>query len=94
MMAGHRLSRHGEARAQQRGYRHRDVGLIIEYGTPTHEGYILRRKDVNEVEREIKRLLDRLHHLAGSAAFIGDDTIRTVFRPRKAQRQRMLRGVA
>jgi len=86
---------HARARVRQRAYRERDVALIIQYGRPTQDGHLLLRKDVEQLRRELKRLLDRLDHLAGSAVFSGDDgSVLSVYRPAKAKRRRMTRGAA
>jgi hypothetical protein len=49
------FTRHFETRLQQRGYRYRDVELVMESATETPDGLFLRRKDVDqEVERLIR----------------------------------------
>ena len=47
------LTRHAITRMHQRGFRPSDVGLVLELGTPTHDGILLSRKDV---EREVAAL--------------------------------------
>ena len=77
-----RYSKHGQRRANQRGFRGVDVEMIRLYGTPVAdrkaEVYLLRNKDV---EREIsarKKEIQRLEHMRGCKVVIADNQLVTV----------------
>ena len=57
------LTKHVQARCQQRGIKEADLALIYRYGTETKKGVILTRKDVAAVEREVKKLINSLSKL-------------------------------
>ena len=52
---GYRLTRHAERRCAQRGYRAKDLELILEYGTRTAEGVLLRHRDIRAHVEELRR---------------------------------------
>ena len=85
-----RPSRHAEERARQRGYRLSDVPLIAEYGTPVHDGFILTPRDVERVQGEMKRLLDRLRRLVNVFVPVAEDTAMSIYRPATPKRRRRL----
>lgn len=50
-------------------------------------GIVLKRKDVQALERQYKRLIGRLYKLENSFLATDGDTMITVFRPTKRQRR-------
>lgn len=84
------ISKHARRRLQQRGYRESDIDLILQSGEEGPEAYVLKSKDVDRVERELKWRISRLRRLQGSAVIVQEDTVLTVYRPDKARRRRLL----
>jgi hypothetical protein len=87
------LSRHADARLQQRGVRASDVALVVAHGTPVRDGYLLRARDVAAAEAELKRAIARLQRLRGTFVAVAEDTVLSVYRPCKVRRRKLL-GVA
>ena len=85
-----RRTRHVEERAQQRGFQSGDLDLVAQLGTPTEDGVVLRRRDVDQVRTVLRRLLADLERLEGSAVIVQDDAIVSVYRPERKQMKRML----
>ena len=84
------VNEHIRSRCQQRGIRERDLNLITLFGTATPKGLILTRKDIAAVEREAKRLLNRLSHLQDVFVATDGGTMKTAFRATRRQRRREL----
>ena len=90
-----RYTKHGEHRANQRGFRGNDVELIRRCGTPVEdrnaEVYLLRNKDV---EREIsarKQEIQRLEGMRGSQVVIIDNQLVTVLHTSRSHEKSLLR---
>ena len=81
------LTTHVQARCQQRGVKERDLDLIVQYGTETPNGLILTRKDIAEVEREVKRLMNRLSRLQDVFVATDGKTMKTTYRATRRQRR-------
>ncbi|MCY4642367.1 MAG: hypothetical protein OXC41_06690 [Gammaproteobacteria bacterium] len=86
----HTLTRHIRTRCQQRGIKERDLKLVAQFGTETPKGLILTRKDVAEVEREAKRLMNRLSRLQDVFVATEGETMKTAFRATKRQRRTLM----
>jgi hypothetical protein len=84
------LSRHAEERARQRGYRESDLALILDFGTPVHDGYVVTPKDVAAFEAWAKQTAVRMRKLSGSFVSVAESTITSVYRPAKPKRRRLL----
>jgi len=83
------LTCHAITRCQQRGFKENDIALVAEYGTPTTGGILLTGKDILKVEREYKKVLNRLQKLKDTfLATTDDDLVKTVFRATRKQRRR------
>ena len=48
-----KLSNHARLRCAQRNYRAHDLDLIMAFGTPTAEGYLMRDKDVRNAIKDL-----------------------------------------
>lgn len=81
------LTKHIRVRCQQRGIQEHDLKLVAQFGTETSKGLILTRKDVAEVEREAKRLVNRLSRLQDVFVATEGETMKTAFRATKQQRR-------
>lgn len=103
-----KLSRHAITRLRQRGFRPRDVDLVVEHGTVTHDGILLSRKDVEreiellrkqlakrpqrpEKSATIRRRIGQLERLSGTAVYIEEGTVVSVYRPCPERCSRMIR---
>lgn len=85
------ITEHASRRIRQRGFRDRDVGVILENGTPTHEGVLLTGKDVAERVTEYRRRIAELERLRGAAIFLKDGQVLSVYRPGAVKVRRMIR---
>ena len=85
-----KLSRHGEIRFSQRGVRPADLDLIIEYASEVDDGLLIMRRDVQRIEADMKKQLDRIQKLEGKYIVIRDDTIVTAFHLRNRQSKTLL----
>ncbi len=86
-----KITRHADKRMRQRGLSEEDVALIIEFGTETPQGFLLREKDVAELERQMKQRLQTLHRLVGKHVVADGDTVITAFHTTEKQMRRLLR---
>ena len=89
-MAAPVFSSHAEERLRQRGYRERDVRLVLECGTPTPDAVLLTGKDVAREVAECRRRIARLEKLRGTAVFLAEETVVTIYRPDRERTKRLL----
>lgn len=82
------LSKHAAERVRQRGYRERDIDLVLEHGQPVPNGVLLTARDVARAEAELKRKLARLERLKGTFIAVKGETVLSVYRPGKVRRVR------
>ncbi|MGH0038284.1 MAG: hypothetical protein ACQGVK_24900 [Myxococcota bacterium] len=87
-MGGVEISKHAAERVRQRGYRERDLDLVMEYGQVVQSGYLLAGRDVARAEAELKRKLARLQRLKGTFVAVKEATVLSVYRPRSVRRIR------
>ena len=87
-----RFSKHAMIRMQQRGRSDDDIDAIMSFGTQTRDGYLLRRRDVDERTRALKKEIERLHRLRGWAVITGDGgAVVTLYPAHRKKQSRMLR---
>jgi hypothetical protein len=86
-----KLTKHAETRMNQRGFRERDIDLILRYGTECKDGVILEGRMVNRRVMELKREMAALERLAGSYAVTDGKTVKTVYRAGRRKRRAQLR---
>ena len=67
-----------------------DLDLILDHGTQAEDGCVLTRRDINEYEARVKRELQRLWHLEGTAIIEQGGTIVSVYRTTKRKRRDLL----
>lgn len=82
------LSKHAAERVRQRGYRERDIDLVLEHGQPVPNGVLLTARDVAHAEAELKQKLARLERLKGTFVAVKDETVLSVYRPGNVRRIR------
>lgn len=61
------FSEHARQRCAQRNFRDQDLALVFRYGTPTHEGVLMRDKDVEAALGDLRIELQRLQKLERAA---------------------------
>ncbi len=90
-----RYTKHGDKRANQRGFRGTDVELIHRCGTPVEdhqaEVYLLRNKDVEQEISALKQLIQRLEHLRGCKVVFADNQLVTVHHTTRTHEKALLR---
>lgn len=86
-----RLTAHAQARVRQRGYRGDDLDLVLQHGTAGAEAAVLTRLDVDHRVRALKKEIQALERLSGTAVVTGGEAVKTVYRPDKRRMRRMLR---
>jgi len=91
-MSALRMSDHAIQRFAQRGFRLEDAELIMEIGSEVDDGYLIRSKDLQEVERAAKAFLDRIRRLKGARVVVAGKTVVTGYRPSKRRCKDLLRA--
>jgi hypothetical protein len=87
------LTRHAAARMAQRGIPAKDADLIALIGTEVGDGYLVRSKDIQAAEREVKKLLARIRRLKGKRLVTAEGRIVTAYSATQRQERRLLRRV-
>jgi hypothetical protein len=85
------LTRHAISRMDQRAIADKALELIMSIGTEVKDGYLVRAKDCQAVERQLKRLIDQVWRLKGKRVIITRDRIVTAYHARRAKERRLLR---
>ena len=84
-------TQHAVVRMEQRGIPAQDAELIVLIGTEVDGGYLVRSKDVQAAEREIKRLLARIRRLRGKRLVIAEGRIITAYQATCRHQRGLLR---
>jgi hypothetical protein len=85
------LTNHAAIRMAQRGIIPKDSELIVLIGTEVDDGYLVRNKDYQDVERFVKGFLKRLRRVVGKRLVVKHNRIVTAYRPCNHYRRRLLR---
>lgn len=91
-MSALQMSDHAIQRFAQRGFRLDDAEIIMQLGSEVHDGYLIRSKDLQEVERAAKAFLDRIRRLKGARVVIAGETVVTGYRPSKRKCRDLLKA--
>lgn len=90
------LTRHGEARMRQRGYRDADVALVLNAATRVaDDAYLLTNQDAAREIARRKREIQQLERLRGSKIIVEGTTLITLYHAtaaQKGQNRRKRRG--
>jgi len=86
------LTRHAAMRLAQRSMKLKDADLIALVGTQVEDGYLVRAKDYQEIETELKRLLQRLRRIVGKRLIVVDGQVVTAYHASRRYHRRLLRG--
>lgn len=92
MMNAMHLTAHAEMRMSQRGLVNGDIELIKWIGTEVEGGYLVREKDFQALERELKQLRDHARRLVGKRLVVEGDNIVTAYHAVRSKERRLLRG--
>lgn len=85
------VTAHAATRMAQRAIRGDDLELITWIGTEVEGGYVIRKRDYQAVERQLKLLMVRLRRLQGKRVVIADGRTVTVYHARQTKERRLLR---
>jgi hypothetical protein len=90
-MNGLKLTSHAIYRAAQRNISESDIELVLTYGSEVPNGYLIRGKDFQALEREMKDQMRRLRRLVGKRLVVVDGRIITTFHATRNEVRRLLR---
>lgn len=85
------LTNHAAVRMAQRGIAIKDAELIALVGSEVDDGYLVLDKDCQEVERELKALLERIRRLRGKRLVTSNGRIVTAYHVSRRQERRLVR---
>lgn len=85
------LTKHAVVRMAQRGICVDDADLIAMIGTEVGDGYLVLAKDCDEVERELKKLRDRIRRVRGKRLVVAGGRIVTAYHAPKNFERQLLR---
>jgi hypothetical protein len=86
------LTRHAVVRMGQRAIREDDVDLIVLIGTEVEGGYLVRSKDRQAAERQLKQLLNQVRRLDGKRVVVADGRVVTAYHAEPAKERSLLRA--
>ncbi len=90
-----KYTKHGDQRANQRGFRGNDAGLIRRCGTlvPDRQAevYLLRNKDVEHEISARKQEIQRLERMRGCEVVIVDNQLVTIHHTSRRHQKQLLR---
>ena len=86
------LTGHAAVRMAQRGVLIRDAELIPLIGTEVDDGFLVRTKDCQHIEREMKRLLDRIWRMCGKLLIVQNGQVVTAYQPSKRRQRQLIRN--
>jgi hypothetical protein len=87
----HDLTHHAVTRMAQRGIASDDLELIARIGTEVEGGYLVRKKDFQAFDRELKQVRDYLRRLVGKRLVIESGQVLTVYHANRGKQRRLLR---
>jgi len=85
------LTPHAVARLAQRAIASDDIEFITLIGTDVESGILVRQKDFQVFEQQVKRLLERGRRLVGKRVVIDGDRIVTAYHADRAKERRLLK---
>jgi len=88
----HYMTRHAEKRVRQRGFKTRDISLIMKHGELVDDGYVLTMKSVEKRRSELKKELQRLDKLTNVVVIASEETVITVYRADNRNMRRLRSG--
>jgi len=86
------LTTHATTRVAQRGIASDDLELITWIGTEVEGGYLVREKDFQAFDRDLKQLRDHARRLVGKRLVIESNRLVTAYHATRSKERRLLRG--
>jgi hypothetical protein len=86
------LTAHVTARMSQRGISNGDLQLIQFIGSEVEGGYLVRKKDFQVLDRELKQLHDHARRLVGKRLVIEGDRLVTAYHATRSKELQLLRS--
>ena len=90
MMNPLHLTAHAVKRMAQRGLAGDDVELIRWIGTEVKGGYLVREKDFQALDRELKQLRDQARRLVGKRLVLEGDRLVTAYHAARSKQRLLL----
>lgn len=91
MMDSLHLTAHAVMRLAQRGLANDDIELIRWIGTEVEGGYMVREKDFQALDRELKQLRDQARKLVGKRVVLEGDRLITAYHAARRKQRQLLR---
>lgn len=91
MTSALRFTAHAATRMAQRGLGNDDVELIKRIGTEVEGGFLVRKRDFQALDRELKRIRERARRLVGKRLVIQGDVVVTAYHAVRDKARRLLR---
>lgn len=82
---------HAAMRMPQRGLATDDIELIRWIGTKVEGGYLVREKDFQALDRELKQLRDQVRKLVGKRLVLEGDRVITAYHAARSKQRVLLR---
>jgi hypothetical protein len=86
-MSGLHLTRHAILRMSQRGVGLDDIEIVESIGTEVEGGYLVRRKDVQAFEQQLKKLGDWARRLEGKRVVVKNNIVVTTYHARQTKQR-------
>ena len=87
-----RLTDHAAMRMSQRGIAKENLELIEWIGTEVEGGYLVREKDFQALDRELKQLREHARRLIGKRLVVEGDRLITGYHAARNKQHQLLRG--
>lgn len=87
------LTVHAVTRMAQRGITRDDLELIAWIATEVEGGYLVREKDFQALDRELKQLRNHARRLVGKRLVVEGRRVLTTYHTNRGKERRLLRSV-
>jgi hypothetical protein len=88
------ITSHALSRMAQRNISMSDVDLIMQIGAEVDDGFLVREKECQLLEQQVKQFLNRVRRLKGKRIVVTDGCLVTAFHADRCEEKRLLRAVA
>ncbi len=85
------ITNHATQRCSQRGISRDDISLIHLVGTCVPDGVFVRKKDCEELARNLRRLAGKIERLKGTLLVFNENLMITGYHARPGKAQKLLR---
>lgn len=87
-----RKTKHFRMRMQQRAVRDSDVELILQIGTQTDQGILVRDKDAQQAIAKREWEIERILRFVGQCVILQGDSLITTYKASPRRQKMLLRG--